>query len=188
MAVSSAVGVYENFADAEQAVRLLDRGGFPVNRISIIAQDMQSEKDVHGYIGTGDLARSGAGTGAWLGGVFGILFGAAFLWVPGFGPLMVAGPFAAALLGGVEGVALGAAGGGLLGSLVGWGVSRKHILKYEEHLRGGRYLLVAHGSRDQVNLAREILESSAPIEVQSHEGEHEGKREGEEDKAATTEA
>jgi hypothetical protein len=159
-----------------------------VNRISIIAQDMQSEKDVHGYIGTGDLARSGAGTGAWLGGVFGILFGAAFLWVPGFGPLMVAGPFAAALLGGVEGVALGAAGGGLLGSLVGWGVSRKHILKYEEHLRGGRYLLVAHGSRDQVNLAREILESSAPIEVQSHEGEHEGKREGEEDKAATTEA
>jgi hypothetical protein len=168
MAVSSAIGVYENFAAAEEAVRLLDRGGFPVDRISVVAKDMQSEKEVHGYIGTTDVARSGAGTGAWLGGIFGLLFGAAFLWVPGFGPLMVAGPFAAALLGGVEGAALGAAGGGLLGSLVGWGVSRKHILKYEEHLRGGHYLLLAHGSREQVELAREILETSSPVDVETH--------------------
>jgi uncharacterized membrane protein len=47
------------------------------------------------------------------------------------------------LLSSMEGVVAGAAGGGLLGALVGWGVSKQHILKYEEHLKSGKYLLMA---------------------------------------------
>jgi hypothetical protein len=48
-----------------------------------------------------------------------LLVGAAFVWVPGFGPLLVAGLLTAAILGGVEGVVAGAAGGGLLSALAG---------------------------------------------------------------------
>lgn len=154
---NSIVGVYENMVAAEAAVRVLDQGGFPVNQISIIGQNLQSEKEVHGYITTGDVAKSGAGTGAWMGGIFGLLIGAAFIWVPGFGPLIVAGPFAAALLGGVEGAVAGAAGGGLLGALVGWGVSKQHIVKYEEHLKGGKYLVIAHGSQEEIEKAKSVL-------------------------------
>jgi hypothetical protein len=109
---------------------------------------MQSEKEVHGYVSAGDVAKAGANTGGWVGGIFGLLAGAAFIWVPGFGPLLVAGSFAAILLGSiVEGVAAGTAGGGLLGALVGWGVSKQHILKYEEHLKSGKYLLIAQWQR-----------------------------------------
>ena len=36
---------------------------------------------------------------------------AAFIWVPGFGPLIAAGSLAAVLIGGVDGAAVGAAGG-----------------------------------------------------------------------------
>ncbi|MCA9933701.1 MAG: DUF1269 domain-containing protein [Ardenticatenaceae bacterium] len=168
MSTNSVVHVYENMAAAETAVRKLDQGNFPIKQVSIMAQDMASEKEVHGFITTGDVAKAGAGTGAWMGGLFGILIGAAFIWVPGFGPLFVAGPLAAALLGGAEGAAAGAAGGGLLGALFGWGVSKQHIVKYQETLKAGKYLLVAHGSPEEVERARTILEDSEAVEANVH--------------------
>jgi hypothetical protein len=42
------------------------------------------------YITPGDdLTPRGAAIGAWMGGLLSVLTGAAFLWVPGFGPLLV---------------------------------------------------------------------------------------------------
>jgi hypothetical protein len=164
----SIVGVYASMTDAEAAIRSLDKGGFPIQKVSVVGQNLQSEKEVHGYITTGDVAKSGAGTAAWVGGLFGLLMGAAFIWVPGFGPLMVAGPFAAALLGGVEGAVAGAAGGGLLGALIGWGVSKQHILKYEEHLKSGNYLIIANGSQEEIEKAKAILSGTNQAELTTH--------------------
>jgi hypothetical protein len=72
------------------------------------------------------------------------------------------------LLGSMERVVAGAAGGGLLGALVGWGVSHQHILKYEEHLRGDKYLLMAHGSAEEVTRAHDILQGIGATEVTRH--------------------
>jgi hypothetical protein len=165
----SVVGIYDVLANAEEAIRTLDRTGFPIKQVSIVAKDLESEREVHGYVNAGDIAKGGAGTGAWLGGFFGLLFGAAFLWVPGFGPLIVAGPLSAALVGGVEGALAGAAGGGLLGALFGWGVSRQHILKYEERVKGGKFLVIAHGSPAEVERARAVLTTTEPEELNVHD-------------------
>ncbi|MCA9917817.1 MAG: hypothetical protein KC445_07690 [Anaerolineales bacterium] len=164
MSTNNVIQVYDSMSGAETAVRKLSEGNFPIEQVSILAQDMASEKEVHGFITTGDVAKAGAGTGAWFGGLFGILVGAAFIWVPGFGPLFVAGPLAAALLGGVEGAVAGAAGGGLLGALFGVGISKQHIVKYEETLKAGKYLLVAHGSPEELELARNILADTELVE------------------------
>ncbi len=158
MTQQSVVQIYHTMGDAENAVKRLIDQKFPATQISIVTQNLETEKQVHGFITTGDVAKEGAGTGAWVGGLFGVLMGAAFIFVPGFGPLIVAGPLAAALLGGVEGAAVGAAGGGLLGALVGWGISKDHVLKYEEIVKGGNYLVIANGDEAQVNQAREILQ------------------------------
>ena len=168
MTEQSVIGVYSSLETVEAAVRLLDQGSFPIKQVSIVAQNMENEKKVHGFITTGDLAKTGAGTGAWFGGIFGLLVGAAFIWVPAVGPILIAGPLAAALLGGIEGILAGAAGGGLLGALMGWGVSKKHILKYEEHLKGGKYLLIVHGSADEVARAHSILGDSGSEQLNVH--------------------
>ncbi len=68
-------------------------------------------------------------------------------------------------IGGVEGAVAGAAGGGLLGALVGWGVSKDHILKYEEKLKSGKFLVIAHGSPEEVVRAHNILQGSGASEV-----------------------
>ncbi|MCA9905172.1 MAG: DUF1269 domain-containing protein [Anaerolineae bacterium] len=168
MMTKSVVGVYNQVEDAEEAIGKLSTSGFPVNQVSIVAHDLESEKQVHGFVTTGDVAKEGAVTGGWVGGLFGLLVGAAFVWVPGFGPLLVAGPFAAALLGGIEGAVAGAAGGGLLGALFGWGISKQHILKYEEVVKGGKYLVIANGTEEQVKKAHEILGQTNTDELNLH--------------------
>jgi uncharacterized membrane protein len=168
MATQSVVGVYDTMDAAEAAVRALAQSNFPIQQVSLVSQNLQSERTVHGFITTRDVAKSGAGIGAWTGGLFGLLVGAAFLWVPGFGPLVVAGSLASILLGGIEGALAGAAGGGLLGALAGWGISKEHILKYEDQIKGGKVLVIAHGSAEDVANARRILEGSAQQDLMQH--------------------
>ena len=168
MAEQSTIGLYNTMSEAEEAIKSLDKGSFPIKQVSIVTQNIESEKVVHGFVTAGDVAKTGADTGAWVGGLFGLLVGAAFIWIPGFGPLFVAGSFASVLLGGMEGVVAGAASGGVLGALVGWGVSKKHILKYEEQLKAGKYLLIAHGSAEEVARAQNILKDSKAAEVTHH--------------------
>jgi hypothetical protein len=138
-------------------VRDLDRTKFPITQVSVIAQNLESEQQIKGYVTAGDVAGQGAGAGAWIGGLFGLLAGGAFLLVPGVGPVVVAGSLAAVLLGGAEGAAVGAVGGGLFGALAGWGISRQHILKYTEHLQGGKYLVIANGTTEEIARAEQIL-------------------------------
>jgi hypothetical protein len=168
MADESTVAVYETLEQSERAVRQLDQGGYPIKQVSLVAQNLETEKEVHGFITAGDVAKQGAGTGAWVGGIFGLLMGGAVLFVPGVGPLVVVGSLAAALLGAAEGGAVGATAGGLLGALAGWGVSKEHVIKYEDHIKSGQYLVVAHGNAEEVERARTILGGTSPVELTQH--------------------
>ena len=165
---NSAVGVYTSMDAAEEAVRQLGQGGFPIQHVSILAQDLGSESKVHGFVTACDVAKSSARTGAWVGDIFGLLTGAAFLGVPGVGPLVVAGSLASVLLGGLEGAVAGAALTGVLGWLTSLGILKQPILKYEETIKAGKYLVIAHGGQDDVAKAKLILAASKPEELNVH--------------------
>ncbi len=157
MSVPITVAAFGTIAEAEEAVRKLIDGGVSAEIISLVAKDMQCEKQVHGFVTSCDVAKKAATGSAWLGGLFGVLAGAAFIWVPGAGPLVVAGSLTSTLLGGVEGAVGGAAAGGVLGWLSALGIEKKHIVKYEDHLKAGRYLLVVNGSLEDLKTADSIL-------------------------------
>ena len=93
---SSVVAVYPDHESAERAVRLLHKEGFAMSDLSIVGRDFQVSEEPVGFVNAGDFAAAGAGTGAWVGGLFGLLVGAAFLILPGLGPVIVAGPLSAA--------------------------------------------------------------------------------------------
>jgi heat induced stress protein YflT len=157
----SVVGVYHTMTQAEEAVHTLDQAGFPVKHISIVTQNLVSHTAIHGYITPGDdLTPRGAAAGAWLGGLGSVLIGAAFLWAPGFGSLLVLGRLAALLLAGVEGALVGAAAGGLLGALVSWGIAEEHILDYAQQVQGGKHLVIAYGTSADVARAHAILQDT----------------------------
>ena len=171
MVEHSIVGIYDTMAQAEEAVHTLERAGFPVKHVSIVTQSLASDKTIHGYITPGDdLTPRGAATGAWMGGLLSVLIGAAFLWVPGFGPLLVLGRFATLLLAGVEGALLGAATGSLLGALANWGIAEEQILDYEKQVQSGKHLVIAYGTAAEVARAQAILQDTAAGAVRAHAG------------------
>lgn len=68
-----AIATYETYQDAQQAVDVLARADFPVNRISIVGSDLKSVERVTGKLSWGRVALAGAASGAWLGLFFGLL-------------------------------------------------------------------------------------------------------------------
>ncbi len=95
--------------------------------------------------------------GAFWGGLWGILFGSAFFWVPGFGPLVVAGPLVASIVGGLEGAVVMGGLSALGAALYSIGIPNDSILKYESALKNDRFVVVVHGSTEELAQAKDIL-------------------------------
>ena len=117
---------------------------------------------------TSDYATAGAEVGAVLGALVGVCVGMAVLILPGVGPIVVAGPIAAALAGGAEASMAGAGVGALVGALVGWGVPKDRALEYRDHVKDGKYLVLARGDAARIEHARSVLHHEA-LEHEKHE-------------------
>ncbi len=158
---SSVVAVYPDHAAAERAIQLLHRSGFAMGDLSIVGRDLQMTEEPVGFVSAGDYASAGAKTGASFGGLLGLLVGAAILVLPGVGPIIVAGPLEAALLAGIEGAIAGTALGSLAGALVGWGVPKERAIKYETHVKSGKFLVVVRGNPEIIAQARTLIDPHA---------------------------
>jgi hypothetical protein len=164
---SNIVAVVADHDAAERMVRQIHQAGIPMSDLSIIGRGSQTTEEPIGFVSAGDYATAGAATGAWFGGLLGLCVGAAFLVLPGIGPILVAGPLAAALLGGIEGAMAGTALGSLTGALIGWGLPKEKALKYETHVKGGRFLVAVRGEAEVIARVHALLqhESSDHIEA-----------------------
>jgi hypothetical protein len=91
----SIVATFETHRQAEAAVKELERSGFDMRKLSIVGKGHHSEEYPVGFYTAGDRMLSWGGIGAFWGGLWGLLVGAAFFWIPGFGPIAAAGPFVA---------------------------------------------------------------------------------------------
>ena len=161
-----ASGVFDTHPKAEIAVRALVDAGVSVNHISIITKNLETTEQVHGFVTTGDGAAVGASSGAWWGGLFGLLLGVAVLWIPGVGPIFAAGPITVSVLGMLEGAAVGATSGGLVGALIGAGFSQDKALKLETVVMAGDFVVMVHGSGSEMGLTRNLLELQGARDVE----------------------
>ena len=171
VSMQSVIGVFGKVSEAEEAIHQLDRSGFPIHQVSIVSQGLHSEKQMHAYITAADRTGDEMDGRIWKGGLFDLLSGAAFVWSPHSGPLIVAGPLATALLDGIERAGSGAAGRGLLNVLIGWSVSRKFVAKYRDALKAGKYLVIVRGSVEEGRRAHDILRNAGADELHVHEQE-----------------
>jgi hypothetical protein len=166
--LNATVGVFDTHDESVNAVAELNKGGFPMKRVSIIGKELERVEDVQGYYTWKDPTKAGAGIGAFWGSIFGLLVGVGFVIIPGIGGVFVAGSLAAVVLGSFEGAAVGSVGGGLFGALLGLGIGKDKVLKYQQNLEAGKYLIVAHGSKEEVDKARDILEGTSAKDVNVH--------------------
>ncbi|HEY7315650.1 MAG TPA: hypothetical protein VH643_40350 [Gemmataceae bacterium] len=148
------IGVFEQEAQAEQAVSALWRAGFAPDRIDMANRRMgivagtprlQFQKDAADGATTGAVA--GAGAGAVAGAVAGSI-------LPGVGTV----------LGGIGGAALGAAGGTFLGPFLAMEISEDDARHYSNAIDQGRTLVIVR-QIGRIDEARDILREHGGAEL-----------------------
>jgi uncharacterized membrane protein len=155
-----AVALYDQHSQAESAVKTLQRAGFDMNKISIVGKDYETEEHVMGFLNAGDRARIFGKYGAFWGGLIGMLFGSALLFVPVVGHIVILGPLAAMLFSGVQGAVVVGGVSALAGALMAIGIPRDSVLRYETALKANKFVLMVHGDSQDIARARDVLKSS----------------------------
>ena len=165
---NSVVAIFNIHTEAEAAVKELQKAGFDMKKLSIVGKDYHSEEHVVGYYNTGDRVKYWGKLGAFWGGLWGVLFGSALFFIPGIGPIVVGGPLVAWIIGVLEGAAILGGFSAVGAALYGIGIPKNSIVKYETSLKSDKFLLVAHGTREEVEKARTILETTSATETTIH--------------------
>lgn len=165
-----AVAIYESHPQAEGAVHELAKAGFNMKTISILGRDYHSEEHVVGYFNVADRAKFFGKLGAFWGGLAGILFGSALMFVPVVGHIVVLGPLAATLAGGLQGAVVGGGMTALVGALTAVGIPKDSVLRYETALKADKFVVIVHGGSDDIRRAKEVLAASGSSDVQAHSG------------------
>ncbi|OQX12352.1 MAG: permease [Desulfobulbaceae bacterium A2] len=163
------VASYPTHTTAEAAIKELQRSGFDMKRLSIVARDYHTDEHVVGYYNIGDRMKVWGKTGAFWGGLWGLLFGSAFFWMPGLGPLLIAGPLVGWIVGALEGAVVVGGLSALGAGLYGMGIPNDSILQYESALKAGKFVLIAHGSMDDSDEAKKILSHTNPETMEHHQ-------------------
>ena len=165
---NSVVATFDHHAKAEAAVRELHRAGFKMKALSIVGQGYHTEEKVVGYYTTGDRMLNWGQNGAFWGGMWGLLFGSAFFVVPGVGPLLVAGPLVVWIVAALESAAVAGGLSALGAALYSIGIPETSVLEYESSIKAGKFLLVAHGTADEVQRAKAVLSKSGVPKPEVH--------------------
>ena len=168
MEENSVIAIYDRNDQAEEAIKQLQKSGFDMKKLSIVSKGYETENRVIGYYNAGDRMKHWGKFGAFWGGIWGLLLGAAFLIIPGVGPVLLAGPLVAAIIAALEGAVV-VGGLSVIGAaLYSMGIPKDSVIRYESALKANKFLVAAHGAEQEVKTARDILQTTNASEVTMH--------------------
>jgi hypothetical protein len=172
---NAVVAIYKTHPEAETAIKEIQQAGFDMKKLSIVGRDYHTDEHVVGYYTTGDRMKYWGGIGAFLGWIWGCLFGSALFVIPGVGPLLLAGPVVGWLLGALGEAVLVGGLSALGAALFSQGIPKNSVLKYETAVKSGKFVIIAHGTAQEATLAREIISRTSPDSVEDHQLSHTSK-------------
>ncbi|MCU0444188.1 MAG: hypothetical protein MUE85_04665 [Microscillaceae bacterium] len=160
------VGVFETHIDAIHAIQVLKKHHFPIEHLALVGSG-GAVKEIDGVHTWEEVMIKGTEIGGIVGGILGALTGLTLVLVPEIGIIYTGSALAGALLGGIEGGAFGALGGNVLGMLFGARMGAdgeatgkedpEDLKKYKKLIQDGKFLLVVHGPKEEVEKAHQIL-------------------------------
>lgn len=159
------LGLFRDKESADAALKGIMDLGYTKDDISVIARHGEVRIEEKEESVSGEMAASGAGGGAILGGLAGLLVGVGALAIPGLGPIVAAGPIVTALTTIAAGTGLGAAAGGILGALMGLGVTREEAEIYAEGIKRGGIVMAIQAKDDDVARVEDAMRSAGAEDI-----------------------
>lgn len=170
------IGVFEDEKSAEKAVQRLVERDYPMDQISMLGRPHAIGDDPLGvyYHTVGERMKGWGKLGAFWGGLWGLLAGAAGMFVlPGIGPVLAAGPVVEAIASAAAGAAAGggamAAGGAasqLAVALRTEGIPEEKLDELHRAIEEGHFLLLMRCRRDECPDFRQALSETEPRELE----------------------
>jgi hypothetical protein len=160
--IETAIGVFPEHETAEKAIKSLAAAGIDMKNLSLVGKGFHTDEKVVGFYSSGDRIKFWGSRGAFWGGFWGLFFGGIFLTIPVVGHVIVLGYLAAAAISAAEGAVVVGGLSALGAALYGIGIPRNSVIEYEEDMKADRFLVMAHGTDEEVERARKILAALNP--------------------------
>ena len=150
--MKTSVAVFNTHQRAIDTLILLKENKFPLSKVSLmgkadIVDDKISVRSNELLIASPALA------GGIIGTTLGLLSGIGLFVIPGLGFLFGAG----AVVGAVGGFDLGIVTGGIGSLLLQLGFGNDYAVKYEEMLKGGKFMMMIEGTDEEIKRAKTII-------------------------------
>jgi len=168
--VDSTVAVYESHSGAEKAIKKLTAAGFDMKNLSLVGKGYHTDEQVVGFYNAGDRIKFWGLQGAFWGGFWGLFFGGVYLTLPVIGPVIALGYIAAILVSAVESAVVAGGLSALGAALYSIGIPKNSVIQYATDLKADSFLVMAHGTAEEVARAKAILKTTSPKRIDTHSG------------------
>jgi hypothetical protein len=175
---NSVVAVFDDHVVAESAVKKLIAAGFDMKALSVVGKGYHTEEKVIGFYNVGDRMKFWGVRGAFWGGLWGLFLGGLFVTVPLIGPVVVVGYLAALAISAAETAVVVGGLSALGAALASIGVPKNSVVKYETAVKANGFMVMAHGTADEMARAKAILATANPAHLDMHTGVAEGEPAG----------
>lgn len=162
------VAVFNEHEAAETAIKRLAAADFDVKQLSLVGRGYHTEESVTGFYNAGDRIRFWGTRGAAWGALWGVFFGGLFITIPVVGPLVMLGTVATAAILAIENAIVVGGLSALGAALFSIGIPANSVLRYEAAVKADHFLVMAHGTADDVARAKAILGTQKPARLDTH--------------------
>ncbi|HEY0294100.1 MAG TPA: DUF1269 domain-containing protein, partial [Bordetella sp.] len=101
---------------------------------------------------------------------WGLLFGGVFLAVPVLGSVVVLGHLAAIVVSIVEGAVVMGGLSAIGAAIASLGIPKDSVIKYETAVKANGFLVMGHGTSEEISKAKAVLGALNPSLLDVHEG------------------
>ncbi len=163
------IAVFSDHREANTAVGEIIHSGFDIKNFSVIGKGYHTEEKVVGFYNVGERMKFWGKYGAFWGGLWGLFFGGIFLTIPMVGPVVILGHLAVAVISAIEGAIVVGGLTAIGAALYSIGIPKDSVIKYEEAIKADKFLVIGHGSADEMARAKAILAASHPTQLDLHQ-------------------
>src|SRR3984885_7023211 len=156
------IAIFADHQAAEAAVKKLSAAGFEMKHLSVVGKGYHTDEKVVCFYNVGDRVKFWGKRGAFWGGLWGLFFGGLFMTIPVVGHIVVLGYLAATAISAIESAIVVGGLSALGAALYGIGIPKDSVIQYEAALKADGFLVMAHGSAEEVSRAKTILGATNP--------------------------
>lgn len=150
--MKSQIAVYDTHDKAVSAIKRLSQENFSMDHVSLLGKAEVIEDHIQ-VKSLDTIKKAPAVIGMGAGTLLGLLSGVGVFAIPGFGFLYGAG----ALVGIIAGLDLGLIAGGAISLLSFTGLKEEEVVKCQEHLKEGKFMVIVKGAQEEIERAKHIL-------------------------------